>query len=459
MRNPHKFSTFRAALTVLTGLLASTRPAAADDGTTGIARPQDSSSEHVPTRRLLADSNALAKWLYARNPDLGAAKARVDQAEAGLSQSRVIPNPTLFVAVSGSPNPSATTPGGPDATFGDTVNYSIGLSETVEIGKRGPRARAAELRRNSARASTQDVLADHLADARDALARVVYLAERSRVLEERLRSARHVAELEHFRLEHGDISGIDQDRLELDASAVARGYADNRVDLESAIADCAALLLGSCWPIDADMGAVDSAAPAPETPSNVESMIRARPDIRAALLASAAAKTDAVYFRRYAIPDPTIGVAYARDFYTLAGNQAHMLTASVSLPLALFDHGQHLAKSAEGQAAELGMQARSLEARAEAAARSLFARRNILRDKLETLTKLAVPRADAVLKSSEDAYHRGQLSLTDLLLVRREHASLLLDALDTRYELFSVRNTLHRTLGLGVSEASARSVN
>jgi outer membrane protein TolC len=47
--------------------------------------------------------------------------------------------------------------------------------------------------------------------------------------------------------------------------------------------------------------------------------------------------------------------------------------------------------------------------------------------------------------------------LTDLLLVRREHASLLLDALDTRYDLFTVRNTLYRTLSLGVPQnASAK---
>jgi outer membrane protein TolC len=58
------------------------------------------------------------------------------------------------------------------------------------------------------------------------------------------------------------------------------------------------------------------------------------------------------------------------------------------------------------------------------------------------------------LKSSDEAYHRGQLSLTDLLLVRREHASLLLDALDTRYDLFTVRNTLYRTLSLGVPQSA-----
>lgn len=403
----------------------------------------------VPVRLLLADPNALTAWLNRRSPDLAAARARVEQAEAGLSQSRVIPNPTLSFGISGSPSPTAAAPGEPNASTSDTLNYTVGLSETIELGKRGPRARAAMLRRDAARVATADVLAERLADARDTLARIVYLTERGHQIEERLRSARHVAELEHVRLEHGDISGIDQDRLELEAESVARSLADNQVDLQSSIADCSAVLLGACWPIDAAMDSVDSAAPTPEMFPNLEALVRTRPDVRAALLASSAAQSDAVYYRRHAIPDPTIGIAYTRDYYSLAGNQAHMLTATAALPLPLFDHGQHLARTAEGQATEYGIQARALEARAVSDARSLMVRRNVLRDKLETLSKLAIPRADEVLKSSEDAYHHGQLSLTDLLLVRREHASLLLDALDTRYELFQVRNTLYRTLGLG----------
>jgi len=435
-----------------TALLATSLALGAEEpsGSSGTAQPIDM---RVPLRLLLSDSNALAAWLRRRSPDLAAARARVEQAEAGVSQSRVIPNPTLNFGVSLSPSPTPAGPGQPEPSVTDTMNYSVGLSETIELGKRGPRARAAELRRSSAQASALDVLADRLADARDALARIVYLTERGHVIEERLRSARHVAELEHVRLEHGDISGIDQDRLELDAAAVERALADNQVDLQSGIAECSALLVGSCWPIDAAMDSVDSAAPTPETLTNVETLIRARPDVRAALLASSAARSDAQYYRRHAIPDPTLGVAYTRDFYSLAGNQAHMVTATASLPLPLFDHGQHLARTAEGQATEFGMQARALETRALSEARSLLTRRNVLRDKLETLSKLSIPRADEVLKSSEDAYHHGQLSLTDLLLVRREHASLLLDALDTRYELFLVRNTLHRTLGLGVVQA------
>jgi cobalt-zinc-cadmium efflux system outer membrane protein len=418
------------------------------------AAPADLSTLEVPVETLLADPARLAEWIASRNPDVAAANARVSQSEASVGQSRVIPNPTLQAGVGGltvgTRNPSSIP-------YGDTVNWSVGLSETIELGKRGPRARAAELRRDASRASAHDVLAQRLADARDSMARLVYLTERHRVLDERLRSAQNVAALERVRLQHGDISGIDQDRLELEVTTVLGAAADNQADLEAARAECASLLVGVCTVGDMTMTAVDSTAPVQETYPGLEGIVRARPDIQAARLSRSAAKTDAVLYRRQAIPDPTVGVVYTRDYFLSAGNEPNTLAATVAIPLPFFDHGQHLARVSEGVAAEYGFEARALETRALADARALLARRNVLRQKLTTLTTVAIPRADAVLKSSDEAYHRGQLSLTDLLLVRREHASLLLDALDTRYDLFTVRNTLYRTLSLGVpTAASAR---
>src|SRR5689334_14151849 len=207
------------------------------------AQAVDISTRVVPLQTLLAEPGRLADWVGRSHPEVQAARARVDQAEAAVSQSRVIPNPTLQAGVGGltvgTRNPSSIP-------YGDTLNWSVGLTETVELGKRGPRAEAARLRRDASRASATDVLVAHLADARDAMARVVYLSERKHVFEERLRSSRNVAALERVRLEHGDISGIDQDRLELDVTTVIRAAADNDVELETARAECAALLVGNC---------------------------------------------------------------------------------------------------------------------------------------------------------------------------------------------------------------------
>ena len=72
-----KFST---AGPLLAALLAFTCPATAENRTTVTEAPGHGPAEgpapRVPVRRLLSDPGALAKWLYARNPDMGAAKRR-----------------------------------------------------------------------------------------------------------------------------------------------------------------------------------------------------------------------------------------------------------------------------------------------------------------------------------------------------------------------------------------------
>ncbi len=394
---------------------------------------------------LLTNPRELAEWIVDRHPDVVAADARVQEAEAGVDQSRVLPNPTLGVGVGGilvgSSNPSGLH-------VGDTMNVTVGLSETIELGKRGPRSRAAELRRGVSRASRSDVLVDRVADAREALARIIYLTERGRVLEERLTAAEDVAGLAKVRLEHGDISGIDQDRLILEAISVSRVLAENRDEREAALSECASVLAAPCTVEAGKMDAVDAAAPVPAPLGDLRELVLQRPDLRAARLASAAAREDAVYYRRQAIPDPTVSVSYSRDFLVYAGNQPHTMGAAVSLPLPIFDHGQHLARQAESQATAWRASEMALTRRGLAEAQSLLARKSLLETKLKSLVETGLPRSSGVLESSENAYRRGQLSLTDLLLVRREHASLLLDALDTRYELFFVRNLLYRTLGI-----------
>lgn len=409
------------------------------------AEPAGRESTIVPVRALLASPTELAEWVSRRHPDVASARARVALAEASLDQSRVLPNPVLGVAVGG----ILLGQGNPQ-TLGvrDTMNVTVGVSETLELGKRGPRARAATFRRDASRASEYDVLADRVADARDAMARVVYFTERQRVLEERLKSAQDVAGLAEVRLQHGDISGIDQDRLALETIVVSRELSDNSGVREAALADCASLLLGTCAPPDAGMDSVDGAAPVPDRITSLEELVQRRPDLRAARFSSAAASADAIYYRRHAIPDPTVGIAYTRDFLTYAGNQPHTLTASVGIPLPLFDHGQHLARAADSEAVAQSGAAKAILNRALAEARSLLVRKSVLEAKLRSLIESALPRSTGVLKSSEDAYRHGQLSLTDLLLVRREHASLLLDGLDTRYELFAVRNSTYRVLGI-----------
>jgi cobalt-zinc-cadmium efflux system outer membrane protein len=413
-------------------------------------RADAASRDALRVASVLDDDHALADRLARVHPDVGAARARVAEQQAAIGiASRLLPNPALTFESTGAigdRNPLTLSQG-------DTMSYSVGLSQTIEIAKRGPRVDAETLREAATEQAFRDTLAGRVAAAREALARVVYLDERQRILDARVKSANDVAALEKARLVHGDISGVDYDRLVLDAFSAEQRAADNRADGRLALADCAAaLLVSTCTPEGASMDAVDAAAPAPSALPDLAPALARRPDVRALRLASQAAEADARGFRRLAIPDPTLGLAYTRDFLTFAGDQPNTLTLSLSIPIPMFQHGTYEARQAVGQATELDRMAESLEARARADAESLLARRRILEQKLASLEKGAVPRSHAVVDSMQQAYEHGQVSMTDVLLVRRDDVALQLDVTDTRFALFSIRSQLRRVLGLDATE-------
>ena len=184
----------------------------------------------APVGALLRDDAALGDWVEHHHGEVLAAGARIAQAQADLGSSRLFQNPVLDTTLGGvtlgARNPSTLG-------FGETMNFSIGVTQTIELGKRGPRIEAAEMRAEGARKAFLGTLADRVADARQALGRVAYLKARLAVLEEGLVSAKKGAELEKARLEHGGLSGNDYDRLLLDVISLETDVARAREVLRS----------------------------------------------------------------------------------------------------------------------------------------------------------------------------------------------------------------------------------
>lgn len=413
----------------------------------------------APVGALLRDDSALLEWIGRRNGEVLAADSRVAQAGADVGASRLLlPNPTADFAVGGitlgHTNPAA---GGGDPqhpnglSFNETSNYNFGLSQTIELGKRGPRIEAAELRLKEARKSYELALSDKLADARYALARVVYLKARLVTLEEGLASAQKSDEIQRSRLDHGGISGNDYDRLQLDTLSLETDVARSRSEYIGALAACEGVLYAPCDATVDDAAALDAAAPLPSTLPEPAASIARRPDIEAAQLESAAAQQDAVLARRRAIPDPTVRIGYTRDNNLVSGAQPSTLTLSVSVPLALFDHGQHDAAKATARAAEQRYLAAALSAGAQATYGGLIDHRAFLEGSLKRLSAVAIPKSAGVLDTTQKAFGQGQVGMTELLLARRAHLGLILNQIDIRFDYFSVRNDLRRVLGLDAS--------
>ena len=439
---------FIAAFCILPGRSAwAEQPVAQSPTPPPVQQSPTAPGRAAPIATLLADPQALVAWLTRMNPDVRAASARVAQANDQVGASRAWQNPTLGLGLNNITVGRFNQPA-PGVSRADTLSYSVGLAQTFELGKRGPRSDAAKLHRDASAEEYRGTLLGLLTDAREAMTRVAYLAARQQILDDSLQSAQSMAGLTKIRMDRGDVSGVDHARLMLDSDRVGRDVSDNRSDLQDALAVCEALLFAPCQADGATLVAAERSAGGQFPADDLNGAIAARPDLRALSFEQRASLAEATLHRRSSIPDPTLGVTYTRDYYEAAGNQPYTIGVAASIPLPFFDHGQYRARAAEHRAEELSAILQSAQRHAASDARSLLIRRGLLQSKLENIQNTALPRSNEVVGSTTTAYERGQISLTDLLIARREHAALELEEADTRFALFSVENELRRALGI-----------
>src|SRR5262249_55399719 len=123
--------------------------------------PGDPPGDLAPVAELLKDPGRLLAWLQSRSREVVAASLRVDEARAGYRASRLYPNPTFGFTLSdiaaGTTNPAGLG-------FRDTGIYAYTLSETAELGKRGPRIASANDTVAAAAESYLDTLGQKAAD-------------------------------------------------------------------------------------------------------------------------------------------------------------------------------------------------------------------------------------------------------------------------------------------------------
>ena len=414
----------------------------------------------APIGELVREPASLAAWLAARSHDAGAAAARVEQARAVLSASRVRPNPEVSVGVAGVPV-GATNPAG--LGLGDTANYSAAVSQLVEIGKRGPRSEAARLRLAAHRQSYADALGSLLADARESMGRVLYLKSRQASIQEQLDIARQVVAIQQTRLDRGDLSGIDFDRLRLDAEMLEADLAQTRADYRDSLGTCAAVLLAECDPGNADLDTLAGVfAPGDEAlPGDWEARLEDRPDLRALEAQALASAQDEVLAGRRKVPDPTLSVGYTRDHFVISGNNPRTVAVGVTIPLPTSDRGQHDAARARAEGLELRETAAATLSRARADALALRDRRAAIAAALDRLRGDALTRASGILASTSEAVSQGELSTTDLLLARRARTDVTLRVMDLQLQLFLVaeRTAAGRSVSMHRSSAALKERN
>jgi cobalt-zinc-cadmium efflux system outer membrane protein len=407
--------------------------------------PAPARAETVDVAALLGDPAALLRWVAGHHADAAAARARVSQADAELDASGLFQNPSLDTSVGNIPV-GRSNPG--SLSLSNSVVLEVGLGQTIELGKRGPRMAAAGARAQAARLDLADTLLDRAADAREALARVAWARERATILDESLTASRRGVTLEQSRRDNGDLSGNDFRRLELDASSLEADVARAHAELDAALSTCGATLRADCQLGPGWDGILDAAPLLPAAPPAAAAALAERPDLRSLELQREGAEQDAILAGRRAIPDLGLHLGFTQSQFTISGDNPHVLAFGLSIPLPTFDRGQADEARALAHARELAATADGIRSTARAEIDGLTRRLQFLDETIARLQKTAVPESQLVLDGTERALHQGQVSLTDLLLARRTHIALLLSVLDLRLERFEARSGLRHDLAL-----------
>ena len=408
-----------------------------------------------PVPELLARPAQLATWLRERDPLIEAQRARVEAALAAARQTRVLPNPQLNLGVSdfviGKTNAGSGEAGSehPSLSLGKTLIYTAGVEQLVELGKRAPRRNAADLRGRAAAETATGTLGDRLGDATQMLGKLAYVAARRSVVANNLSAAEQLLKLEQHRLDHGDLSPLELARIELDTKAIALQLARADADVAVATSTCSATLQAACSATGLeDPNLLDAGAPLPAVLPIADAAIAGRPARVASQLEVAALGWDAQLAHNRRIPDPTIGVGYTLDNLTISGDQHQSLMFTIGIPLPMFDRGSHDEAAARATARAVAAEDQAAVRDAHGQVDALLAQRAMLEAQLATLEAETVPKSTQIIAQTRRAFDLGQAPIADLLLVERAHRDLLLELLDTRFDLFGVRAQLRQQLGL-----------
>jgi len=412
-------------------------------------------AEGLPERLELGElpsDESLVQMLWQRSPELVAARAKVESARGDLERTELLPNPELDLSLNNFPIGTTNPPG--LSPLGEVANYSAGLSELVEVGKREPRQASARSALHAAAYDAWELLRQRVLDFRERIAEVAAAEVTVAALAGLQEDATRLTTLTQQRVSKGDAAGLDWDRAVLEEAKLSSNLAEARQHLSTALLACAQAVSLPCEPF----GSAEKAeaflerVPGPlASPSTAQAALDARPDLQSLAAQEASAQAARTLAQAKALPDVTFHVGYIQDQFVVSGNQPRAIFAGLSVPLPLFDHGQADARQASAAAEAARLQRTLLRTQAEHDSVRLLAQQTEAVARRQHLHGQTLPLARDIVERLAGAVRSGGAPLQDLLLARRTLGELLVDAAELDLLAYHLTATLARTTGQGLT--------
>jgi cobalt-zinc-cadmium efflux system outer membrane protein len=347
-------------------------------------------------------------------PSVLIARARIEEARGRLTGARVRfrDNPTIDASA------------GPRSTdVGTLTDVDIGISQVFETGgQRAARIAGAEAAVSREDAATAEVTRLALRDVAIAFLRLLHAQERVALLQGAEGVAVDVVSVANRRYAAGDIALLD---VNVARTALARARAA-RLTADATRIESAGLLQRL---LNLQRGTLPTVRGALRVERRVElpalvAAVENRPDLRALRADIADAEADARLGRAMTRPDIGVGARYKHE----EGHRA--VLGEVTLTLPVFARGQELQATGGARASRLRLERDAVRTAAISEVESAYAAYATRQAAVAAFEHEALSGLDESERLAQRSFDVGQVSLPELLLIRRELVETRLEYLD-----------------------------
>jgi cobalt-zinc-cadmium efflux system outer membrane protein len=381
--------------------------------------------QEIPAGPLtLEKAMALAVRLH---PELSIAQARVDAAEGRSAQAGLWLNPDLIV-------------GAERLTEDEELLAGFGLRLPIG-GRLGAAVHVEELDRERLRFEAEAVRLEIRARVHGAFATALFADEARRFQREAQTAAQSAVTIAKARLAAGDALAEEVARVEMEE---VRARLDG--DRAEGLLDLAMLGLAAAIGHPKSVGArlEGSLESTLELPALERLLARLSESPRLAAaeadIATHRARTELAESER--IPDLSLELLYRRD----SENDVNTMDAGVAIALPLFNRNQGKLRETRAGEAAAEAQARATRLDVERQVREAHIRLARALAQARLLREEIVPRSEVVWTAYEKRYNAGDVSLAEVLPMRRDRSQLRLTYLESLREAMESWSDLKRVL-------------
>lgn len=351
-------------------------------------------------------------------PQLAEARAAVEAAAGRAEQAGKLPNPEAILGA----NQLLLSSSAPNER-----EYIAGIGQQVPLSPRLSKARQAELLEREVRVRGLEAKQrDIRKRVHTAFATALYQDKAYQTQTGVLKNAEKAVAATKARVEAGDAIREDLARSEMELARIQVEMQRAEALQKRALVELASAIGNAELSVRSLEGSLETTFEIPtmevlaENLSKQPNVLQANADVRAQ-----SARLDLAKAER--IPDVKVELLYHR----LEATSSDTVDIGLSIPLPVFNRNQGRVREAKAEMAAAEARARSARNEAQTRLKDAYLQLTSALANRRTFQSDILGRADTILKSAEARYEAGDISLGEVLPVRRDWAALQLGYLES----------------------------